>query len=265
MTVPTILEKIIARKHEEIAAAKLKHSISELERLYPATSELRGFAAALESQIAQRKPAVIAEIKRASPSKGLIRADFQPAQHAADYAANGATCLSVLTDQDFFKGHDEHMQQARAACELPVIRKDFMVDVFQIAESRALGADCVLLIVAALDQPQLLELASYAAQLQLDVLVEVHNEQELIRALEVDSPLLGINNRDLHNFETSLETTLTLAKMVPPDKLLITESGIHTPSDVQLMLANGIYGFLVGEAMMRAPRPGDKLRELFLV
>jgi indole-3-glycerol phosphate synthase len=263
MTVPTILEKIIARKVEEIAAAKQKTSISELERRYPAASELRGFAAALEAKIKAQQPAIIAEIKRASPSKGLIREDFQPALHAADYAANGATCLSVLTDQDFFKGHDDYMQQAREACELPVIRKDFMIDVYQIAESRALGADCILLIVAALEQPQLLELASYAAQLQLDVLVEVHDEEELNRALEVDSPLLGINNRDLHSFETSLATTLNLAKIVPKDKLLITESGIHTPSDVQRMLDNDIYGFLVGEAMMRAPEPGVKLKQLF--
>jgi len=263
MTAPTILEKIVFRKHEEIAAAKRKHSISDLEQHYPAASELRGFAAAMELSIASKQPAIIAEIKRASPSKGLIREDFHPAIHAADYASNGATCLSVLTDRDFFKGHDDFMQQAREACDLPVIRKDFMVDVYQIAESRALGADCILLIVAALEQPQLLELASYAAQLQLDVLVEVHNEQELHRALEIDSPLLGINNRDLHSFETSLATTLNLAKLVPPGKLLITESGIHSPSDVQLMLDNDIYGFLVGEAMMRAPHPGEKLKELF--
>jgi indole-3-glycerol phosphate synthase len=263
MKISTILEKIIARKREEIAAAKLKVSISELEHRYPAASELRGFAAALEAQIKSQRPAIIAEIKRASPSKGLIRENFQPAQHAADYATNGATCLSVLTDQDFFKGHDDDMQQARGACELPVIRKDFMIDVFQIAESRALGADCILLIVAALEQTQLLELASYAGELQLDVLVEVHNEEELNRALEVDSPLLGINNRDLHSFETSLATTLNLAKLVPENKLLITESGIHTPGDVQLMLDNNIYGFLVGEAMMRAPEPGIKLKQLF--
>lgn len=263
MPVPTILEKIVARKHEEIAAAKLTVSINDFERSFPDASELRGFASALETQIMLKKPAIIAEIKRASPSKGLIREEFQPALHAADYAANGASCLSVLTDRDFFKGHDEHMQQARAACELPVIRKDFMVDVFQIAESRALGADCILLIVAALDQSQLLELASYAAELQLDVLVEVHSEAELERALALDSPLLGINNRDLHSFETSLSTTLNLAKMVPAGKLLITESGIHTPSDVQLMLENSIYGFLVGESMMRAPQPGTKLKELF--
>jgi indole-3-glycerol phosphate synthase len=265
MTAPTILEKIIARKHTEIAERKLQYSITDLEARYPAASELRGFAKALAAKIEAQQPAIIAEIKRASPSKGLIRENFQPAVHAADYAANGATCLSVLTDQDFFQGHDDHMQQARAACKLPVIRKDFMVDVYQIAESRALGADCILLIVAALDQGKLLELASYAAQLQLDVLVEVHNEAELLRALELDSPLLGINNRDLHSFETSLSTTLNLAKMVPPGKLLITESGIHTPQDVQLMLKNDIYGFLVGEAMMRAEKPGDKLRELFSV
>ncbi len=263
MTAPTILETIIARKHEEIASRKQRFSLADLESRYPAETELRGFAGAIRSQIMQQKPAIIAEIKRASPSKGLIRENFQPAQHAKDYADNGATCLSVLTDQDFFKGHDDYLLEARAACSLPVIRKDFMVDTYQLAESRALGADCILLIVAALEQSQLLELASCAAELCLDVLIEVHDEKELERALELDSPLLGINNRNLHSFETSLETTLQLAAKAPSDKLLITESGIHTPDDVKLMLDNGIYGFLVGEAMMRAPNPGDKLKELF--
>lgn len=263
MSEPTILEKIIARKHVEIAAAKKKYSLHDLQDRFPAAEQLRGFAAALRGKVLQRQSAVIAEIKKASPSKGLIRADFQPDLHARQYQSAGATCLSVLTDKDFFQGHDDYMIAARDACKLPVIRKDFMVDPYQIAESRAMGADCVLLIVAALDQNQFLELASYAMELELDMLIEVHNHSELERALEVNAPLLGINNRNLHTFETSLQTTLDLAKLIPPEKVIITESGIHTSADVQHMLNNGIFGFLVGESMMRAEDPGAKLKELF--
>lgn len=259
----TILEKIVAHKHVEVAAAKAKRSLAGLESMYPATEKQRGFAAAMQAQVASRQPAVIAEIKKASPSKGLIRADFQPAQHAKDYAENGATCLSVLTDRDYFQGHDDYLLAAREACALPVIRKDFIVDPYQLAESRALGADCILLIVAALEQPQLIELASYAMELNLDVLVEIHNQSELERALDLKSPLLGINNRNLHTFETSLQTTLELAKDIPADKVVITESGIHSRADIALMLENDIYGFLVGESMMRAENPGSKLKELF--
>ncbi|MFK7863829.1 MAG: indole-3-glycerol phosphate synthase TrpC [Pseudohongiellaceae bacterium] len=263
MSETTILEKIVAHKQGEVASAKKQRSLAELEGDFPPATALRGFALAMQSNAAKRKPAVIAEIKKASPSKGLIREDFQPALHARQYQEAGATCLSVLTDRDFFQGHDDYMIAARANCDLPVIRKDFMVDPYQIAESRAMGADCVLLIVAALSQSQLLELASYAKQLQLDVLVEVHDQKELERGLEVDSPLLGINNRNLHTFETSLQTTLTLAKGAPSDKIIITESGIHSTDDVKLMLDNEVYGFLVGESMMRAQDPGAKLRELF--
>lgn len=263
MSETTILEKIVAHKHTEVAGARKKRSLSELESNFPSPQELRGFAKAMQTSVGKRQPAIIAEVKKASPSKGLIREDFQPALHGRQYADAGATCLSVLTDRDFFQGHDDFMVAAREACNLPVIRKDFMVDPYQIAESRALGADCILLIVAALAQSQLLELASYAKELQLDVLVEVHNQSELDRALEVDSPLLGINNRDLHTFETSLETTLDLSQRVPSNKVVITESGIHSAQDVKLMLDNEIYGFLVGESMMRADDPGAKLKELF--
>jgi|TARA_B110000483_G_scaffold150889_1_gene179662 indole-3-glycerol phosphate synthase len=259
----TILEKIVAHKHVEIATAKLKRSLTDLESMYPAAENMRGFAAAMQARVASRQPAVIAEIKKASPSKGLIRADFQPAQHAKDYAENGATCLSVLTDRDYFQGHDDYLLAAREACALPVIRKDFIVDHYQLAESRALGADCILLIVAALDQQQLTELASHAMELNLDVLVEIHSQSELERALDLQSPLLGINNRNLHTFETSLETTLELAKKIPADKVVITESGIHSCADVRLMLESDIFGFLVGESMMRAENPGIKLKELF--
>ena len=259
----TILEKIVAHKHVEIATAKLKRSLTDLESMYPAAENMRGFAAAMQARVASRQPAVIAEIKKASPSKGLIRADFQPAQHAKDYAENGATCLSVLTDRDYFQGHDDYLLAAREACALPVIRKDFIVDHYQLAESRALGADCILLIVAALDQQQLTELASHAMELNLDVLVEIHSQSELERALDLQSPLLGINNRNLHTFETSLETTLELAKKIPADKVVITESGIHSCADVRLMLESDIFGFLVGESMMRAENPGTKLKELF--
>jgi len=259
----TILEKIVAHKHVEIATAKLKRSLKDLESMYPAAENMRDFAAAMQARVASRQPAVIAEIKKASPSKGLIRADFQPAQHAKDYAENGATCLSVLTDRDYFQGHDDYLLAAREACALPVIRKDFIVDHYQLAESRALGADCILLIVAALDQQQLTELASHAMELNLDVLVEIHSQSELERALDLQSPLLGINNRNLHTFETSLETTLELAKKIPADKVVITESGIHSCADVTLMLESDIFGFLVGESMMRAENPGIKLKELF--
>ncbi|MFT6092891.1 MAG: indole-3-glycerol phosphate synthase [Pseudohongiellaceae bacterium] len=259
----TILEKIVAHKHVEVTAAKAKRSLTDLESQYPATANLRGFADAMQARVASRQPAVIAEIKKASPSKGLIRADFQPAQHAKHYAENGATCLSVLTDRDYFQGHDDYLLEARDACALPVIRKDFIIDPYQLAESRALGADCVLLIVAALEQQQLIELESYAMELNLDVLVEIHNQSELERALDLKSPLLGINNRNLHTFETSLQVTLELAKMIPADKVVITESGIHSRADVALMLENDIFGFLVGESMMRAENPGTKLEELF--
>lgn len=258
----TILEKIIAEKQLEVAAAKAAVSQSELEARFPPIAQTRSFTGAIRERVQSQQVAVIAEIKKASPSKGLIREDFQPAQHAADYEANGAACLSVLTDEKFFKGSNDYLLQARAACALPVIRKDFMIDAYQIAESKALGADCVLLIVAALESAQLVDLAAYAEEIGIDVLVEVHNQNELEQALQLNTELIGVNNRNLHSFETSLQTTLDLATQVPEDRILITESGIHTVDDVKLMTDAGIYGFLVGESFMRAANPGAKLKEL---
>jgi indole-3-glycerol phosphate synthase len=223
----------------------------------------RGFYQSLRSKADQQKPAIIAEIKKASPSQGVIREDFKPVEIAVDYAMNGASCLSVLTDKEFFQGSEANLQMVREKCPLPAIRKDFMIDPYQIHESRALGADCVLLIVAALDDSMLKELHDTATGLGMDVLVEVHDAEELGRALQLDTRMIGINNRNLRTFEVSLHTTLTLKNTIPDDKLIVTESGIHTPADVKLMQENGIYTFLVGEAFMRAERPGLKMRELF--
>ena len=258
----TILQKIIAHKHEEVARRRRELPLVELEQRYASLDDKRPFAQALRQRIVARQPAVIAEIKKASPSRGLIREDFNPAALAREYAENGATCLSVLTDERFFQGSDEFLRQARCACDLPVLRKDFMVDTYQIAESRALGADCILLIVAALAPGQMGELAACAAELGLDILVEVHDREELELALTLDTDLIGINNRDLHSFETDLAVTWKLQPGVHAGKMLITESGINTREDVAAMLASGVYGFLIGEAFMRAPRPGVRLREL---
>ena len=263
MSVPTILQNIVARKHEEVAERLQRRSLAELEQLAAAASPTRGFAKAIQNAAAARRPGVIAEIKKASPSKGVLREDFQPAEIAASYEAGGAACLSVLTDVDFFQGHDDYLQQARAACSLPVIRKDFMVDPYQIVEARALGADCVLLIAACLDDVQLAELAATAKQYGLDVLVEVHDAAELERGLKLDTPLIGINNRNLHTFEVTLDTTLELLPQIPRNKTLVTESGILNRADVELMLAHEVYGFLVGEAFMRANNPGQELKRLF--
>ena len=263
MAESTILEQIVSHKKAEVARAKNKASFSALESRLGDLPPLRGFCDALRVKIQNREPAIIAEIKKASPSKGLIREDFDPARHAVQYAQNGASCLSVLTDINFFQGADAYLQQARTACDLPAIRKDFMIDPYQVAESKLLGADCILLIVAALEQGQLLELAAYAKEISIDVLIEIHNKEELERAMEIDSDLIGINNRNLHTFETSLQTTLDLSALLPPEKLVITESGINSVADVKTMTNNGIYGFLVGESCMRAPDPGIKLRELF--
>ena len=263
MSVPTILQNIVARKHEEVAERRARVSIQALEQRAATASAPRGFAAALQERAKARKPAVIAEIKKASPSKGVIREDFDPAAIALSYEEGGATCLSVLTDVDFFQGHDDYLQQARNACALPVIRKDFMVDPYQIVEARALGADCVLLIAACLDDAQLNELAATAKAQGLDVLVEVHDAAELERGLALDTPLIGINNRNLHTFELTLDTTLELLTQVPKGKTLVTESGILHRADVELMLAHEIYGFLVGEAFMRASDPGYELKRLF--
>ena len=239
-------------------------SLAELERMAAQADPVRGFANALLAQAKLKEPAVIAEIKKASPSKGVIREDFVPADIARSYEAGGATCLSVLTDIDFFQGADAYLQQARAACKLPVIRKDFMIDPYQIVEARALGADCVLLIVSALDDVKMAELASVAKGVGLDVLVEVHDGAELERALKIlDTPLVGINNRNLHTFDVSLETTLDLLPRVPRDRLVITESGILNRADVELMEISDVYSFLVGEAFMRAENPGHELQRLF--
>jgi indole-3-glycerol phosphate synthase len=264
MSVPTVLEKILARKAQEVAERLARVSLAEVERLAGAADAPRGFAKALIEQAARKQPAVIAEIKKASPSKGVIRENFLPADIAASYQKGGATCLSVLTDIDYFQGADLYLKQARAACQLPVIRKDFMVDPYQIIEARALGADCVLLIVAALDDVKMAELASVAKGVGLDVLVEVHDGDELERALKVlDTPLVGVNNRNLHTFEVSLENTLDLLPRIPRDRLVITESGILNRADVELMEINEVYSFLVGEAFMRAENPGHELQRLF--
>ncbi|HAW24596.1 MAG: indole-3-glycerol phosphate synthase TrpC [Gammaproteobacteria bacterium] len=261
--VPTVLEKIIRRKREEVSERRGRVGLAELETMAAAADPVRGFARRLQEQARNKQPAVIAEIKKASPSKGVLREDFVPADIAKSYEAGGATCLSVLTDIDFFHGADDYLKQARSACKLPVIRKDFMVDPYQIIESRALGADCVLLIVAALEDGQMAELADVAKSQNLDVLVEVHDGAELERALRLDTPLLGINNRNLHTFELSLETTLDLLPRIPRDRLAVTESGILHRADVELMEINQVYAFLVGEAFMRAEQPGLELQRLF--
>lgn len=266
-TTPTILKKIIARKHEEVADRQTQISIEQLQARIDAQrgseSDPRGFVAALETAIAQGRAAIIAEAKKASPSKGIIRDNFDPAEIARSYAAAGASCLSVLTDQDFFMGSDRNLQLARAACALPVIRKDFIVDPYQVYEARALGADCILLIVAALNDTQLRELSDLTQQLGMDVLVEVHGADELQRALPLNTRLIGINNRDLHSFEVSLNNTFDLLDAIPTDRLVVTESGINTPEDVAQMRAQGVQSFLVGETFMRAADPGEKLRMLF--
>lgn len=258
-----VLQRILARKHEEVAARRAAMPLAEIAARAAAAPPVRGFAAAIEAKIAAGQTAIIAEVKKASPSKGVIRADFRPADIARSYAAGGAACLSVLTDIDFFQGADAYLVQAREACALPVLRKDFIVDPWQVHEARALGADCVLLIVAALDDRQLVEIAELAMSIDLDVLVEVHDIDELERALQVPAPLLGINNRSLRSFEVSLDTTLSLQDAVPRDRRLVTESGIHTTADVARMREAGIDAFLVGEAFMREPDPGAALRTLF--
>ncbi len=260
---PDILKKILDKKAEEVARRRVGMTIANLEEIAAGVEKPRGFYNALHSKVVAKKPAIIAEIKKASPSKGVIREDFQPIAIGQDYAMNGAACLSVLTDKEFFQGSEVYLPLVRERCPLPVLRKDFMIDPYQIYEARALGADCILLIVAALADSQMHELSDIATQLGMDVLVEVHNAEELQRALTLDTQLIGINNRNLRTFETSLQTTLDLKTQVPADRLIITESGIHTHEDVQLMLDNDIYTFLVGEVFMRAESPGQKMRELF--
>ncbi|MFT5481875.1 MAG: indole-3-glycerol phosphate synthase [Halieaceae bacterium] len=262
---PTILKRIITRKHEEVVERKLQVSTSALNISATHAPGCRGFAQALVDQLAKGRSGVIAEIKKASPSKGVIREDFDPAAIAISYQSGGATCLSVLTDRDFFQGDEAYLQAARAVCELPVIRKDFIVDPYQVVESRAVGADCILLIVAALKgDPGLLRgLHDQADALGMDVLVEVHDARELELALTLETPLVGINNRDLHSFETRLETTFELLELIPEDRVVITESGIHSAGDIAAMREHGVDCFLVGEAFMRAEDPGQKLKTLF--
>lgn len=258
-----ILARILETKKEEVATARQMRSEADILREAKSRKDLRGFVKALETKIAEGKPGVIAEVKRASPSKGVIRENFNPVEIATSYAAHGAACLSVLTDVQFFQGSSDYLRQARAACALPVLRKDFMVDPYQIINARALGADCVLLIVAALSPQQLREFETVATELGMDVLVEVHDRAELDIALELNTPLVGINNRNLRTFKTSLQTTLDLLPNVPDGKLVVTESGILTPDDVKLMRDNNVNAFLIGEAFMREPEPGEALRDLF--
>lgn len=258
-----ILNRIVAVKHEELKLARQARSLASQREEAEARRDTRGFEAALRAKIAAGQSAVIAEIKKASPSKGVLRADFRPAQIAQSYAQHGAACLSVLTDAQFFQGSQAFLEQARAACALPVLRKDFMVDEYQVYEARAMGADCILLIAACLDDAQMADLEALALSLQMDVLVEVHDGAELDRALRLKTPLLGINNRNLRSFEVTLDTTLGLLERVPQDKLLVTESGILAHTDVQKMRAANVHAFLVGEAFMRAPEPGEALAALF--
>jgi len=260
-----ILDRILERKAEEVAERRSQVPLAELTARIADTPDTRGFAAAIEAKIDAGLPAVIAEVKKASPSKGVIRTDFDPAAIARSYAAAGATCLSVLTDRDFFQGSEAFLQQARAACSLPVLRKDFIVDPYQVHEARAIGADCVLLIVAALDDDVLLQLALLAAELTLDVLCEVHDADEMERAQALPVSLIGVNNRNLRSFETSLETSLELQQCVEYDRILVAESGIRTPEDVVRLRAGGINAFLVGEAFMRTEDPGSELRRLFAI
>lgn len=261
--VPDILKRILARKVEEIDARNRECSLRELSQRLTDADAPRGFIERMEQKMDAGQLAVIAEVKKASPSRGVLREDFDPARIATSYERGGAACLSVLTDIDFFKGADAYLQQARAACSLPVLRKDFIIDPYQIYEARVIGADAILLIVAALGDAMLRELLQLADHLDMDVLVEVHDREELERALRTPAPLLGINNRDLHSFETSLDITLGLLDLIPDDRLVVTESGIHTVEDVAVMRSRGVNAFLVGETFMKAPEPGEKLAELF--
>ncbi len=263
MSTTDILAKILATKQEEIAYRSQHTPLAELKAQATQADSPRGFLAALQHSIRQGNAAVIAEVKKASPSKGVIRADFDPAAIAASYERGGAACLSVLTDAHYFQGHEDYLRAARAACALPVIRKDFIIDSYQVYEARAMDADCILLIVAALNDTQLRALYDLATALDMDVLIEAHDRDELERALKLDAPLIGINNRNLRTFETSLATSIDLLPQVPETSLLVTESGIHTAADVALMRHHHIHAFLVGEAFMRADDPGSELNTLF--
>ena len=258
-----ILNKILATKTIEVAAAKDKVSLAEVKKLADNQPKARDFIGAIRTKIAAGKAAVIAEIKKASPSKGVIREKFNPAEIAKSYAAGGAACLSVLTDVEYFQGCEEYLKQARAACDLPVLRKDFMIDAYQVYEARAMGADCILLIVAALELSKMRELENVAHALGMAVLVEVHDGNELELALQLETPLVGINNRNLRTFDVTLQTTLGLLDRLPDDRIIVTESGIFTADDVKLMRDNKVHTFLVGEAFMRQPEPGVELAKVF--
>lgn len=260
---PDILNQILQRKAEEIQERSAKVPLTELLRRAEGQDAPRGFVNSIKKRVASGGPAIIAEIKKASPSKGVIRPDFHPAAIAKSYEKHGATCLSVLTDCDFFQGCETYLQEARAATQLPVIRKDFIIDPYQVAEARAIGADCILLIMAALDEDQIRRLAVLAADLGMDVLVEVHDRPELERALKLDLTLIGINNRNLRTFDVTLDTTLGLLELIPDGRIVVTESGIVVPEDVRLMRSHNVHAFLVGESFMRAEHPGEKLSELF--
>jgi indole-3-glycerol phosphate synthase len=260
-----VLQRILATKRAEVAAAKAAVPQGEAEASARAAPAVRDFVAAIRAKIAAGRPAVIAEVKRASPSKGLLREHFEPAAIARSYEAGGAACLSVLTDREYFQGAPEHLVAARAACALPVLRKDFIVDPFQVFEARAMGADCILLIAAALEQAKMQRLESLAGSLGMAVLVEVHDAAELDAALALGTPLIGINNRDLRTFETRLETTLSLLPRIPQGRIVVTESGILAPEDVARLRAAGVGAFLVGEAFMRAGDPGQGLQKLFFI
>ncbi len=263
LNTPTVLKKILARKAEEVAERSANILLSQLQDQCQESRDIRGFTDAIVAKIDQGMAAVIAEVKKASPSKGVIRQDFDPVSIARSYEKGGAACLSVLTDRDFFQGADEYLKMARAATRLPVLRKDFVVDPYQIYESYVLGADCILLIVAALTQTQMEELHGVAVGLGIDVLIEVHNEAELDRALLLDNRMIGINNRDLHTFDTTLDTTFGLLDKIPDDRIVVTESGILTIDDVAAMRGHDVNTFLVGETFMRADEPGLKLVEMF--
>lgn len=261
---PDILKKIVRRKAEEVAVRSERLPLCQLTAGLEGSPMPRGFVQAIEAKIGGGEAAVIAEVKKASPSKGVLREDFRPADIAHSYEQGGAACLSVLTDVDFFQGADAYLKEARAACSLPVLRKDFFIDPYQVYEARAIGADCILLIVACLEDTRLRELSSLASRLHLDVLVEVHDAKELERALMLDTHLIGINNRNLRTFETRLQTTIDLLGQISEDRIVVTESGIHTHEDVALMRENDVHAFLVGEAFMKAENPGEKLAELFV-
>ena len=260
---PTVLKKIVERKWQEIAERKPQVSEAQLLNQALQADAPRGFVAAMERALSEGRSAVIAEAKKASPSKGVIREHFDPAAIAKAYESAGAACMSVLTDRDFFQGHEDFLMQARAACDLPVIRKDFIVDTYQIAEARAINADCILLIAACLDDAQMKDLAQAAKGLGMDVLIEVHNREELDRSLGLNQTLVGINNRNLHTFDVSLKTTLDLLPHIPEDRIVVTESGILSHADVILMREHHVNSFLVGEAFMRSQDPGQSLQTLF--